>query len=140
MKVVIFSLALSAFGHSAAAQDNPAADFLDCFNMKESDVDRLTCYDGLSRKMQILSSSTRGRIQNTSAGCKIEAWSFINTSAGLKITGATTCASGKLNYRLYTESGEKFISSGFTYIDGFAFQTFPDGPPQDRMIIRYTID
>ncbi len=139
MKMIILGLALMV-ASPLAAQDNPAADYLGCFKIKEPDAERLACYDGLSRKMQILASSTRGRIQNAYDGCKIESWNFTNTSAGIKITGATTCASGKLNYRLYTEGDEAFISSGFTFIEGYAFQTFPDGPPQSRMIIRYTVD
>lgn len=137
---VISACILCALGFPVVAQDNPAADYLECFNIKDSDDDRLTCYDSLSRKMLILSNSLRGRIHNSSGGCKIEAWNFKNQSNTIKLTGSTTCSSGRLDYRLYTENGGQFITSGFTYIKGFAFQTYADGSPQDELLIRYTIE
>lgn len=106
-----------------------------CFAMTESAEDRAVCYDALIPKVIGLTASVTKEVQT---GCKIEDWNYSRKAKSAYITGSTTCESGRLNYRLY--DGEKFLSSGFTYIKGFAFQAFADVPSIAEMNIKYTIE
>lgn len=42
------------------------------------------------------------------------------------MTGAVICESGRLDYRLYESGTDKFLTSGFTYFQGYAFQEYPE--------------
>lgn len=99
------------------------------------DAQRLNCYEALSPKIIAVTESVTADI---SQPCIIEDWNYSRKAGAAYITGATSCASGRLNYRLY--DGEKFLVSGFTYIKGFAFQAYADAPSLPEMQIKYSIE
>ncbi|WP_407473531.1 hypothetical protein [Sulfitobacter sp. PM12] len=106
-----------------------------CFEMQADENARLECYDALSPQIAAVTLAVTGDVTGK---CKIEDWSYTRKGSNAHIVGAATCESGKLNYRLY--DGETFLTSGFTYIEGFGFQTYAAIPELAEMQIKYTID
>lgn len=105
-----------------------------CFEMQADEKARLECYDALPPQIEAV---TLAVTSNLTGDCKIEDWSYSRRGSNAYIVGAATCESGKLNYRLY--SGETFLTSGFTYIEGFGFQAYAAIPELAEMQIKYTI-
>lgn len=143
----VFTAALAIFAAPVLAQDNAtrvgiAEHYLECYRMNlepGSDSERLKCYDDLAEKMPAWLAGED--IPAASTKCEIESWNYRRKAGAAYITGSTTCRTGKLNYRLYDKSGDRFLTSGFTFIEGFAFQTYADVDKMpSEMFIRYTIE
>ena len=73
----------------------------------------------------------------TAWACAVEATSYSQRGSHTYVTGATTCAAGRLDYRIY--SGEQFITSGFTYFQGYAFQFYAPGALPEGFEMKYEI-
>ena len=72
--------------------------------------------------------------------CAIEAWKQQMRGTVPMMTGATTCESGELIYRLYDAETDEFLTSGFHYFSGFAFQAYPEIAEWPNVVdIRYVI-
>jgi len=128
--------------HLAEAVLQVTQGYIECFQIRPDNEKRLSCYDDLLLEFDEVSSVLKGSKPTASKSCEIESWNFREKAGSAYITGSTTCAKGKLNYRLYRdEDGTDFLVSGFTFIDGFAFQTYADvGNVPSRMSIKYTIE
>jgi hypothetical protein len=113
--------------------DDTIATVAACKALKD-EVARLQCFDRitLDRTMPVTGDSKDG--------CKIEDWSYTEKADNIYINGSTSCEKGKLTYRLYDGKTHKFIASNFTYIEGFAFQSYTDGVVPSSLEIKYTID
>ena len=104
--------------------------------MRDSDGERLTCYDDMSPKVADLTMEVANV---TSPGCQIEDWNYEGMAQKMVIRGAATCASGRLDFRLY--DGDKFLTAGTTFIQGFAFETIASvWPIPATAQINYVID
>lgn len=70
--------------------------------------------------------------------CDIEDMSYRTEHGYIIITGAMSCPSGRIDYRLY-DGDEKFVTAGSTFFQGHVLQIMErgDGPPS--ISIRYTI-
>jgi uncharacterized protein len=79
-------------------------------------------------------------VEPTSNGCKIEDWNYTEKARSVYLNGTTTCSSGKLIYALYDASSGAFIASDYTYIEGFAFQSYTDGFVPSTLRIKYSIE
>lgn len=87
--------------------------------------ERLACYDAQAKK--------------AGDACSLEAFNFSPFGDGFKLTGAMTCAEGRLDYRLY-DGDDKFLVSGFTYFQGHAVQIIEMMPAPDQINIKYSVD
>jgi hypothetical protein len=101
----------------------------------EAAKQRLECYDTLGGKTQSNSETSQ-----QSGECAIEAWNYTEKAGSIFINGSTTCATGKLTYRLYNGGSGEFIASDFTFIEGYAFQSYTDGKVPAKLQIKYTIE
>lgn len=109
----IFFLFLSAF--SANASECPSI---------ENDLDRLACYDAAIKDP-----------------CKIEDWNYRKKGKYIQITGATTCREGRLAFRIYDKETSKFVTSDFTYIKGYVFDSYSEAGYFPKSIsLKYVID
>jgi hypothetical protein len=113
--------------------------YLECFGMDASDTVRLSCFDALADR---LSGDLKAETSSAEAGapaCKVENWASSMRGSHLFISGATSCAKGRIDYRLYDDAD--FVASGFSYFQGFAFQAYADtGAPAGKLSIKYTIE
>lgn len=144
MRVLFLILAIAAPG-AVSAQDDQAVRlaiaerYLACFEMQldQTPEARIACYDALA---QDIPEWVAGGPVPERTGCSIKSWNFRVVQTGsYYITGETTCAGGRLNYRLYTAE-DQFLTSGFTFIEGFAFQFYETLPTRpDQVGMRSTI-
>jgi hypothetical protein len=118
---------------SIATAGNPDTEIAKCKAI-ENGASRLKCFD------KIGAATNAALNNNANGGCAIEDWSFTDKADNIYINGTATCEKGKLTYRLYDGKTHKFIASDFTYIEGFAFQSYTDGVSPKNMEIKYTID
>lgn len=130
-----------ALSYPASAQENPASRFLQCFKIKNSDAERLDCYDGLSREMQILASRLRREVPNSNTPCIVEDWSISKAELLAVVSGATSCETGRLSYRFYDAESERFLLAGSSRIDGFSFIfSIAPGKLSETVTMKYVID
>ncbi|WP_306150617.1 hypothetical protein [Roseovarius sp. MMSF_3281] len=114
---VIFAAAAIALlgGNPALAQ---------CADITDSEK-RLECYDAMANQ--------------ASGVCEIEDFNYSTRGSYLKVTGAMTCADGKMNYRLY-DGDDNFLTAGFTYFEGYALTILERIEAPDRLNIKYSIE
>lgn len=126
---------------SAAAEDNPASQFLQCYKIQDSDTERLDCYDGLSREMQVLASRLRRANPSTSTPCDVDDWTISRSKLLASVSGATTCETGSLTYRFYDAENDRFLMSGSTRINGFTFNfAVKPGDLTESVTMKYVIE
>lgn len=70
-------------------------------------------------------------------GCEVEDFAAKHTGNHLLISGATSCADGRLAYRLY--DGEEFLASGTSQIVGFTFQIIQRLDNPANLNMKYVI-
>ena len=61
-----------------------------------------------------------------SEDCAVEDWNMTMRGSHPYMVGAMTCATGRMDYRLYDAADGAFMASGFVYFEGFAFQDYPE--------------
>lgn len=111
--------------------------YSECFAIRSNAEERLACYDAMLPKVAEMAKSAAD--QGSANNCAIEDWTFKREGKHTLINGATTCAAGRIDYRLY--DGEKFLASGFTFIKGYAFQDYIELPKTPaEMSIKYSIE
>lgn len=99
------------------------------------------CATAFNRAVAEMALKEQQTAQNTAdSTCKIEDWTYSEKAGSIYLNGSTTCKSGKLIYRLYDGETDEFIASDFTYIDGFAFQSYTDGRMPKSIKIKYVIE
>jgi hypothetical protein len=98
--------------------------YKECFTIQGDDTARLACYDGLTTELSNLIAATAQSISGDS--CEVESWTGSMRGTKPYMTGAVSCESGRLDYRLYEFGTDKFLTSGFTYFQGYAFQEYPE--------------
>jgi len=86
------------------------------------DSARLVCYDDL------LGDFTTWIAEGLpdSEDCAVEDWNMTMRGSHPYMVGAMTCATGRMDYRLYDAADGAFMASGFVYFEGFAFQDYPE--------------
>lgn len=133
MKLATVLLAL-LFASPAASEDAVFAVLeahVECAKLVHDDTQRLACFDSMTSRV--------GEWAGSVPLCEVEAFKFAMRGSHLYMTGATTCAEGKLIYRLY--DGEDFLYSGLTHFSGYAFQDYTDVPEAPAQIsMKYTIE
>lgn len=134
--IIVISILLLADATVAKAKDVTAG--LQLCKAINGAAKRLACFDQLTSATQ--SKKRTQATSDSSSGCKIEDWSFSEKASSIYINGTATCSTGKLIYRLYDGNTNKFITSGFTYIEGYAFQSYADGSTPGSLNIKYTIN
>ena len=136
MKLPIFFISCMAVvpanAHDTEALNLFSETFDACMNI-EDDSEAADCF----RKTKI----DKLILVLEQARCQVEAWNAQEKADYYYITGATTCATGWLNYRLYDTNTDNFLISGRTFIEGFAFQIYADMPYYDgEVTMRYSVE
>lgn len=94
-----------------------------CFEVRDSDQNRLACYDGLAAPIsKIVENFTAN---NSTPTCEVEDWTPSMRGSKTYMTGSLTCESGRLDYRIYDKETDTFLASGFTFFQGYAFRDYP---------------
>ncbi|WP_406646846.1 hypothetical protein QEZ52_00255 [Aliisedimentitalea scapharcae] len=100
------------------------------------DPARLACFDELMRDLPKWLEEGFVPV----ASCEIEDWKMQLRGNLPYMTGATTCPSGRLTYRMYDGETGEFVTSGFTYFEGYAFRDYPDTEAWPNSVdLKYTI-
>lgn len=74
----------------------------------------------------------------TYASCAVEDYRWESKSNGIKISGATSCKSGRIYARLYCDG--KFVVSDSIGVKGYIFEMYPDGACDGELTLKYTIE
>jgi hypothetical protein len=82
----------------------------------------------------------KGEAELTAGSCRIEDWTYADKGSSIYLNGTATCSTGKLIYRLYDGETGEFIASDFTFIEGFAFQSYTDGRTPDKLRMKYVVE
>ena len=110
--------------------------YRECFTIRDSESDRLSCYDAILPQLADLMERASSDI---GPKCQIEDWNYEGMAQKTVIRGAATCASGRLDFRLY--DGDEFLTAGTTFVRGFAFETIASvWPIPKAMQIKYVIE
>ena len=72
------------------------------------------------------------------AACEIEDMSYRTEHGFIIISGAMSCPSGRIDYRLY-DGDEKFVVAGTTFFQGHVLQIMEVGEGPPDINIRYSI-
>ncbi len=135
--MIFGSLAIPAQADELDLKTEFSERYIACYSeFMTDDASRVACYDDL---VTTLTAWLKDGTQVPTL-CEVEDWKMEMRGTITHISGAASCASGKLAYRLYDDKGN-FLTSGVSYFDGFVFEAYPGIPNwPENVNMKYTIE